>query len=459
MTQYYDPDSRSIKRVVYTWDDTNDSSTSWEDLTEWETGTGGLYTLGAGDPITFRSEIKDFGRVADVNPLCSVVAVGTVNIKVFAADNIDSSSQLPGDPVIIGGQAQTLQGVTGRYFQFLVEVTDESDALAEIVSVRTDLNSVEQTESITGDSATHGGSQTMRLAPLTREYSKLTALQGQGEATQFIVPLVTVGSLTDPTQARYRVWNLIGGTVDSSTVPGIIKDFVEPSPKSISKLGGANGTDNHSKWGDYSIYLPDNGAIRFDGGGVTTGDFNMQAWVKIETDGGYFFKVSGTSPSFDFRVKSVTDSTGVEFYYSINGGSSYVSMGTDTSGSDFYYFYLNKNSNTLNLNVGATGVTPYISNNNWDMSNATFEWGGNYVGSGDYYVDNIRYSDITRSFSTPTAEFIIDSDTVALVDVEAQSEEFLVPAVTATDAVVNLVVRGLPKLVSDDDGNIVEQTS
>ena len=58
MTQYYDPDSRSIKRAVYTWDDTNDSSTSWEDLTEWETGTGGLYTLGAGDPITFRSEIR-----------------------------------------------------------------------------------------------------------------------------------------------------------------------------------------------------------------------------------------------------------------------------------------------------------------------------------------------------------------------------------------------------------------
>ena len=455
---YLDKNTGQYYPELNTWDslvlETWDSGLSWQDWTE-------SYTSSVGVPdLTFTTQIQDLGRVAWVNPLCEVISSGTHTIKVYAAESIDSSSALPGDPVIdTSDSTARIDGVYGRYFQFVVEVFDGVGSYLEAINIK--LETTEQSETVSGNSATHGGSQTMRLAPITKEYSKLTAVTGHGEATQFIVPLVTVGSLSDATQARYRVWNMIGSAVDSSTVPGNVRDygFVAPwSPKSISSLGGAQGTDNHYKWSPYSVTLPDNGALRFNGTGVTTGDFNLQAWVKIDTDGGYFFKASGTSPSFDFRVKSITTGSSVEFQYSTNGGSSYTSMGSDTTGNEWHYFYLNKNSNTLTLVCGTTSATPYTGTNNWDMSNATFEFGGNYVGSGDYYVDNIRYSNITRSaVPVPTAEFIVDSDTISLIDVEAQSEDYLIPAVTATDCVVNLVIRGLPKMIVNSAGNIVEQ--
>lgn len=176
---YYDAQAGSLKPVLYTWDDTNDSSANWDNATSWHNWLNVSITSTPGTPdISFTTQIVDFGRIADINPLCSVVAVGTVNIKVYVADQIDSSSQLPGDPEITGGQSQTLSGVRGRYFQFQIDIEGTNPSISRVVSI---LKGTKQVEYIQGDSASHSGTTSERIAPITQEYSLITSLHGTAQ--------------------------------------------------------------------------------------------------------------------------------------------------------------------------------------------------------------------------------------------------------------------------------------
>ena len=228
--------------ILYSWDDTNDSSASWDNATSWQD----WLNTGVTTTLTYLTPIEDFGRIADINPLCTVTASGTVNVKVFTATSIDSSSALPGAPTITGGQNQTLNGTRARFFQFLIEVTDPGDNSVNISRVVTTLKGTKQTEHIQGDSASHSGTTSERIVPLTQEYSKISSLIGNAEyvddgtdstgavgdpyadtgyvaSSYFVeatsgdaseIPVVVVRSLADKTQPKYAVFTTNGTNRD-----------------------------------------------------------------------------------------------------------------------------------------------------------------------------------------------------------------------------------------------------
>lgn len=463
---YFDPQLNVLKPELYTWDDTNDSSANWANASTWEDWLG-TYSATAGEPdLVFTTDIIDFGRLTNINPLCTVVSSGTHVIKVFAAEQIDSSSLLPGDPVIdTSDSTVAIPGQYGRYFQFRIEVFDGAESF--IRSVTTDLNSQEQSESFVGNSNTHPGTTSMRYAPITKEYSKLTALTGNAKATTTQIPIVTVGSLDDNTQPRYKVYT-VAQMVDSSTVEGEVTD-VSANNKGLT-VNGASVSTATFKWSPYGVNFTANQNIQFDGIGVAgspagIGDFTLEGWIKIIDDADYFLKISDSAN--DYRLRTTQDSAGLaQLEYSTNGGSTYTTAKSVASTTDFIYWNLVKNSNTISLRWGSTGTAingGFESNNNWDMDNMIIEIGAD--GTGEYFFDDIRYSKEDRyfaGFSAPSTNFIDDSNTLLLVNGATDDSTIVIqelqPLVQATDAEVSIHVRGLPKMVISAEGNIVEQT-
>lgn len=244
---YYDRADRRLRPLLYTWDDTNDSVGNWDSANTWHNWLNETIVSTPGTPdITFRTQIIDYGRIADVNPLCEVVATGSVSVNVYVADQIDSSSQLPGAPQVVGGQSQDIEGVRGRFFQYEINVEGTNPSIS---LVQTTLNGNTQTEYIQGDSATHGGTQSSRIAPITKSYSRVTNMTGsvQYDGTGFDsagypdnplyveadyvtdgyvetetpsldpseVPLVVIRSLANREEPRYAVFSSNGAQGDA----------------------------------------------------------------------------------------------------------------------------------------------------------------------------------------------------------------------------------------------------
>jgi hypothetical protein len=246
MSSYFDPQARKLLPVLYTWDDTNDSSANWDNATSWQD----WLNTGVTETLTYLTPIEDFGRTADINPLCTVTASGTVNVKVFTATSIDSSSQLPGDPAITGGQSQTLNGVRARYFQFLIEVTDPGDNSVSISRVVTTLKGTKQTEHIQGDSASHSGTTSERIVPLTQEYSKISSLIGTAEYTD--AGIDSAGSVGDPYADSDYVLSGYFDTpsTDASEIPVVIVRSLADKTQPKYAVFTTNGTNR-----DHYVYL------------------------------------------------------------------------------------------------------------------------------------------------------------------------------------------------------------
>lgn len=233
---YFDADLGQLLPVRYTWADLTGGNT-WESATSWDDFTdAGLTSVGAEPDITFFTPVIDFGRIAYVNPLCTVQAVGDVNIKVYSANSIDSSSRLPGDAVITGGRNQTLTGVQGRYFQFQIDVTQDSSVGAvNISSVVTTLDATQQTEYIQGDSAGHSGTTASRVVPITKQYSVVYSLMGTALYTDSGTDSAGVSGTTGESQLDPSLQYVLQG--DSSA-----GDYVEDSY--ILAGGGGGGDDS-----------------------------------------------------------------------------------------------------------------------------------------------------------------------------------------------------------------------
>ena len=510
MAQYFDPTTGTIKRQVYEWDDFgvglyvadgyvdanyvegSVSGIDWDSWTDWETGTGGFYTIGAGDPITFKSEIKDLGRITDVNPLCTVDAVGVVNVKVFAANTIDSSSDLPGDPVITGGTESTLYGVRARYFQYLVEVSDDSDQIAQIKAVTTDLNATTQQEFVIGDSGTHDGTQAERLAPLELNYSKLIHLGGNARQTLEDAPFITVGDLTvSPAEARYTVHKVQRDVAveDSSTVIGIT-DQAQNQTINL-QTGHPQTTTRTYKWSpasiEFNVVNADPGTGLFYGRGITvtdtddsirfsttditepstSQDYTLEGWVKIAaelaTDSdpqyqhpSYFVELYANSGEY-IRLSTSTVLGKLNFAANYNGTTTtiYSNYGATNPEGDWIYWRIRRESGTVYANIIST-ETQLGTSNTWGYNSGHVNAGD--LGSNDpaaLYMDDIRWSETSRT-ATPTAPLTVDANTLVLVTGALVSTSTIaVTDVVTTDADVNLQIVGLPAIRSDEDGNIV----
>ena len=492
---YFDTTSGKLLPQKYSWDslvlETWDSAINWDDYT-------GSYTSSVGVPdITFTTQIMDNGTLSWVNPLCSVESSGTHVIKVYAAESIDSSSLLPGDPVIDTSDSTTrIPGVYGRYFQFRVEVFDGADSY--ISQVRTDISTQEQIESISGNSSDHGGSQLERIVPITKEYSTLTAVTGNAQATSNKIPIITIGSLGEPTEPRYTVWNMVDiQSGDSSTVLGV--GDTSGNNTTITTLSGSPAIDERSyKWSPASIQfnvVNPNGGLYYGSGTTITDtddaisipmsgipsatgqDFTIQGWVKIwgryagidPIDPQYahpeYFLQLGDGGTNGIRLRSDTSSGKIRFQYEYNNTSTWTDIDTiygtpDLEGS-WHYFRVRKANSGIHVAIGNTEV--FISGTDdttWgDVSGFTLQLGD--LGSVDdaaLWMDDIKISKTSENIAEPGAEFVLDSDDMFYMN-GAQSIIYAdIPAnINRTDAQVNIVVTGLPKMIIDSQGNIVEQ--
>lgn len=253
---YFDADLGQLLPVRYTWADltggnTWASATSWDDFTD-----AGLTSVGSEPDITFFTPVIDFGRIAYVNPLCTVQAVGDVNIKVYSANSIDSSSRLPGDAVITGGRNQTLTGVQGRYFQFQIDVTQDSSVGAvNISSVVTTLDATQQTEYIQGDSAGHSGTTASRVVPITKQYSVVYSLMGAGLYTDSGTDSAGASAVTGDYYVEGNYYNdgyteVPGGGGDASEIPVVVVKDLTSATEPKYTVFTTNGTNR-----DHYVHL------------------------------------------------------------------------------------------------------------------------------------------------------------------------------------------------------------
>jgi len=251
MANYYDPQARALFPVLYDW---QSGIGTWDDWNvSWHTGDGGFVSSVGVPDIEYYTDIIDFGRVADLNPLCSVSAVGDVNIKVYADTQIDSSSYLPGSPVINAGTSTTLSGVRARYFQFKIEVFTPlggDPALTSISKVTTKLKGTKQVEYIQGDSATHAGSTSERIVPITQEYSLISSLHGTALYTDSGID--SAGSTGDPyvDNGYVDVGYFNTPTGDASEIPIVVVRSLADKANPKYAVFTTNGTNR-----DHYVYL------------------------------------------------------------------------------------------------------------------------------------------------------------------------------------------------------------
>jgi len=440
---------------------------TWDDYTQWDPGADltwdfldGSYTSSLGEPdLTFTTEIIDFGRIAYINPLCTAITSGTHAIKVYAADSIDSSSALPGDAVItVSSSGQVLPAIQARYFQFVIEVFDGVDSFVR--GVRTNLSATPQTEIIAGDSATHGGTQAARIAPLTKEYSVITGVVGNAKATGSITPFVTIGNNT--TQAVYTVYDFTDAqTEDSSTEVGIA-DLTENVTITVS---GATTDEIQYKW-EPSAVLFTSSSDKISFTAPSSGNtYTYEMWMKVLQSGGepgynhaeYFLRipVSGSA----IRLRTSTEENKLRVDISTDDGSNWTNGAvTDNANDVFRHIAIVGTGSQIKLFVDGTLNTTVTSS---QTPSGTVEIGDlGTGGTGYFWMDDFRISDSQRyssNFLVP-GEHVIDADTMMLVNgLQPTVTAAVASSIQTVDATVNLLVTGLPKMVSDANNNIIEQ--
>jgi len=121
---YYDILAGRYKpKSIETWADfTADSSgNDWTGLSTWS-GTASL-------PLTYTTDVVDYGKVALVNYFIKVNANYPVNITVNYGNTVDSSGGTIDSPSTINViPNQTLSAVKARYFQFTVSIDFDDSA-------------------------------------------------------------------------------------------------------------------------------------------------------------------------------------------------------------------------------------------------------------------------------------------------------------------------------------------
>lgn len=473
---FYNTETRRLELVKYTWADLTGSDT-WETGVTWDDFTGG-FVSSVGDTIEYMTDIIDLGRIDYVNPLCTVQTNNNFSVHVYAADQIDSSSLLPGDPVIIGGQNQTLQGVQGRYFQFKIVVENDSGD-AYIAGVRTNLKSTFQQEVVNGFSGDHPGTTALRYAPIVKSYSKLLNIAGTAEPTDYNADSSTVTTIDISDRAS-------GATITENNSVTAVNDEYKFEPGSVRFNTNTDSTVSDT-----------NDSISFTVGGSMTGDFTIDFWYKIfsasfhtpEDDPEYqhpeyFFELSNFNGN-NLKLQTQTSGGHPQLYYSWNGGA-YTSVATWGTGDPYppnywYYARIRRSGGNISIfhhNRGSAGIASSVAG---DLAGSTIALGDLGSSAGQLWIDEFRVSDTDRFGGTlvvPSAEFIIDSNTVHLISGYSQSavvdplvavickgtlDEPTQPRYSvrhqlgeALNANVSLLITGLPAIQSDSQGNIVE---
>ena len=173
-----------VPNSVETWSDYDASSTGndWDAFTLWN-GTPNL-------PLTFTTDIIDYGSSAVVNYLCSVDANYPVYITVQYGDTIDSSGGAIDSPSTINvSPSQNLSAVKGRYFQFTVSV--DRDSASQEVPFIASINS-SLTQELISRNLTDLNTATLPAGGTSYgdvKYRELTSLEGISGITSIITQI------------------------------------------------------------------------------------------------------------------------------------------------------------------------------------------------------------------------------------------------------------------------------
>jgi len=188
-------------------------------------------------------------------------------------------------------------------------------------------------------------------------------------------------------------------------------------------------------------------------------------WIKLPNlaHPDHFFKL--TAGSDNIRFKSRTDGVLTAISYSVNGAA-YTDVTSPPSkpSDDWYHFAFWRSSGVMYCAFHHHNTNTTIGSYSWDLSSCTIELGDLGTGTTAYIVmDDVAVksaSQYTTSYTgSPGAEEVAGTDHVFLMNgTTTQQSQLVQSSVITTDAPVVFQVTGLPKLVSDDDGNIVEQT-
>jgi len=151
------------------------STETWADLTGgWDTYTS--WNLTPASPLTFTTNVVDFGRIDDINYLAYVDANFPANITVYYGNTISAGAIVSPSQINVTPN-QTLSGVKARYFQFTVSVSNDSsgDTAPVILGIKTDLRTGKRVETISNvSSATLTGSTGVRELSVNTTLSKIT---------------------------------------------------------------------------------------------------------------------------------------------------------------------------------------------------------------------------------------------------------------------------------------------
>ena len=503
ITSYFDTEEQALRPVPYTWADLATNDTQWEDALTWnaynDDSAVNTTTDSTADFIQYITPITDFGRIADVNPLCEIDTSGdgAVAIEVYAADSIDSSTLLPGDPVFTTATSSTSPvGVRGRFFMWIIKKFDvEGDA--RIRSVRTEVSDTLQQETVNGNSTNFDGSIEERLAPLTKSYSKLLNLSGGAKKTLNVTPFITVNDLSNPAQARFTVFDLTRTeSVDSSSSVGIGDIAGAGTSPSIVNNTHVNDNAYAYKWApagiEFNVLNADEDTGNFFGNTtvtdtddelthgfstVSTGEFTYEFWIKIHgsqaglsvdpnySNPDHFLEITGLALKLKFSV-----SAGNLLLQSSYGGAAYQQIGSsavvdasqaEIGGSFMYIRVLRDGSNNLKVAFALAGslteetVATSVTRN---VGSDTIKVGDLGTGStASVFMDDIRLSDTARTnTSAPTDPFTVDGNTKMLVNGQTGSSTTEVSEMVPVNAVVSLLITGLPKMVVDSDSGSIQ---
>ncbi len=158
------------------------STQTWANLTNgWDTYTDG-WNLTPTLPLTYTTDIIDYGRIEKVLPLTLVNKTGVMTTTIVYGDTVDSSGgTIDSSTSLVVNVGDTVSAIKARYFQFTFSLNFGDSAGAEptpnITSITTDLNAEKVTASFDSIvSSSLGGSTGQRELVLDQPISPTVAV-------------------------------------------------------------------------------------------------------------------------------------------------------------------------------------------------------------------------------------------------------------------------------------------
>jgi hypothetical protein len=211
----------------------------------------------------------------------------------------------------------------------------------------------------------------------------------------------------------------------------------------FSALGNAALSTDQAKFGVSSLELDGtNDSVDSTSNiNLSSTDFTVDLWIRPDNVTGYKgIWQSGTSTTMQSYL------LGNAVYWSVNP-STIITTAVTVNANEWTMLSYERQGNTHRIYKNGTLEDTATTGNKQD--NGPFTIGKNGFGDFDGYIDEVRVSDIARyggsSFTEPTSEFSVDSDTIALLHFDG--------ADGSTDMINALNAEAL--VLTSNDGSVV----